>query len=117
MTGQGQRREAQACGPSFGPLVQQRRPGPGQRDTRGGEKLAGVALGEAQVRGADLGEFAGQAQLMQAQPQIVTRGQHRVRAGGKVCQQAGELGEGLRGVQLVQIINNQRDVAASTGEL
>ncbi len=54
---------------------------------------------------------------MQAQPQIVTRGQHRMRAGGKVCQQAGELGEGLRGVQLVQIINNQRDVAASTGEL
>ena len=54
---------------------------------------------------------------MQAQSQIVTRGQHRVHAGRKVHQQAGELGEDDRRVQLVQIIYNQRDVAASIGEL
>ena len=53
---------------------------------------------------------------MQAQPQIVTRGQHRVRVRGKVRQQPGELSERLRRSQLVQIINNQRDVAASIGE-
>ena len=54
---------------------------------------------------------------MQAQPQIVTRGQHRVHVRGKVGQQPGELSERLRRSQLVQIINNQRDVAASIGEL
>ena len=66
VTGQGDRREPQARGPPFGPLVQQRRPGLGQRDTRGVEQLAGLALGKAQVRRADLGQLAGQAQLMQA---------------------------------------------------
>jgi hypothetical protein len=67
-------------------LMQQRRPGLGQRDTRGGEKLAGLPLGEAQLRRADLGELAGQPQLMQAQPQIAACGQHRVHVGGKVRQ-------------------------------
>ena len=66
VTGQGDRREPQARGPPFGPLVQQRRPGLGQRDARGVEQLAGFALGEAQVGRADLGQLAGQAQLMQA---------------------------------------------------
>ena len=55
VTGQGERREPQARGPSLGPLVQQRRPGLGQRDTRGVEQLAGFALGKAQVGRADLG--------------------------------------------------------------
>ena len=97
--------------------MQQRRSGVRQRDTRGVEKFAGFALGKAQVGRADLGELAGQAQLMQPQPQIVTRGQHRVHAGGKVQQQPGELGERLGRIQLMQIINNQRDVATSIGEL
>ena len=108
VTGQGERREPQARGPPFGPLVQQRRSGLGQRDTRGVEQLACFALGEAQIRRADLGQLACQAQLMQAQPKIMARGQDRVRVGGKVRQQAGELGEGLRRVQLVQIIDDQR---------
>ena len=54
---------------------------------------------------------------MKAQPQIVTRGQHRVHTGGKVRQQPGELPEGLRRVQLVQIIDHQRNADASTGQL
>ena len=54
---------------------------------------------------------------MQAQPQIVTRGQDRVHLRGKVRQQPGELGERLWRVQLVQIINNQSDAVASIGEL
>ena len=55
VAGQGDRREPQARGPALGPLVQQRCPGRGQRDARGVEQLAGLALGEAQVGGADLG--------------------------------------------------------------
>ena len=65
VSGQGDYREAEARGPSFRPLVQQRRAGLGQGDTRGAEQLACLALGEAQIRRTDLGELAGQAQLMQ----------------------------------------------------
>ena len=108
VAGQGDRREPQARGPPFRSLVQQRRSGLGQRDTRGIEQLACFALGEAQIGRADLGELAGQAQLMQAQPQIATRGQHRVHVRGKVRQQPGELSERFRRGQLVQIIDDQR---------
>ena len=117
MTGQRDRRQPQARGPPLGPLVQQRDPGRRQRDARGVEELAGFALGKAQVRRADLGELAGQAQLVQAQPHIVARGQDRVRIWGKVRQQPGQLGERLWRGQLVQVINHQRDAAASPGEL
>jgi hypothetical protein len=41
--------------------VQQRRSGLGQRDTRGVQKLACLAFGEAQIRRADLGQLTGQA--------------------------------------------------------
>ena len=54
---------------------------------------------------------------MQAQPQIVARGQDRVHVRGKARQQPGELSECLWRIQLVEIINNQRDAAASIGEL
>ena len=81
VTGQGQHREPQARGPSFGPLVQQRHPGVRQLDTRGGEKLAGFVFGEPQIRRADLGELPRQAQLMQAQRQIAAGRQQRVHAG------------------------------------
>ena len=114
---QGEGREPQARSPSLGPLVQQRRPGRGQRDARGFEQLAGFALGKAQVRRADLGQLAGQPQPVQPQPHIVTRGQDRVHVRGKAGQQPGELSGGLWRAQLVKIINNQRDAAMSAGEL
>ena len=38
--------------------MQQRRPGCGQRDPRGFEQLAGFALGESQIRRANLGQLA-----------------------------------------------------------
>ena len=81
------------------------------------EQLAGFALGEAQVGRADLGQLTGQAQLMQPQRHIVACGQDRVHVRGKAGQQPGELSGGLWRVQLVEIINNQRDAAVSVGEL
>src|SRR5580704_17163804 len=54
---------------------------------------------------------------MQAQWEIATGGEHRMYAAGKTRQQPGELGERVRRGQLMQIINNQRDVATSIGEL
>ena len=83
VTGQRDRRQPQARRPPFRPLVQQRRSGVRQRDPRGIEKLARLALGEAQIRRADLGQLAGQAQLMQAQREIAARGQHRVHVPGR----------------------------------
>ncbi len=53
---------------------------------------------------------------MQAQPHIVPRGQDRVHPRGKVRQQPAELSEGVRRIQLVQVINNQCDAVASIGE-
>ncbi len=117
VTGQRECGQAQARGPPFGPLVQPRRAGLGQRDTRGLQQLACLALGEAQIRRADLGQLAGQAQLMQAQLEIAARGQDCVPVGGKVRQQAGELGEGVRRVQLVQIVDDHHDAAAQVAEL
>ena len=54
---------------------------------------------------------------MQPQPHVVTRGQDRVRIRGEAQQQPGERTERLRRSQLVEIVNNQRDVAADTGEV
>jgi hypothetical protein len=53
---------------------------------------------------------------MQPQPQIVARGQNHVHVRGKAGQQPGDLSRGLWRVQLVEIINNQRDAAVSVGE-
>ena len=116
LAGQGDRRQPQAGGPPLGPLVQQRDPGFGQRDPRGVEQQAGLALGEAQIGRADLGQLARQPQLVQAQPQIMAGGQQRVGARRKVCQQPGQLGDRLRRIQLVQIVDDQRDAAPIVGQ-
>jgi hypothetical protein len=96
--------------------VQQRRPGLGQRDTRGFEELAGLPLGEPQVRGADLGQLVRQPQLMQAQPEIAAGRHDGVRLGREVRQQAGKLSERLRRGQLVGIVDNQDDATMVPGE-
>jgi hypothetical protein len=103
--------------PTYVALVQQRRAGLGQLDAGGGQQLAGLVPGKAQVRRADLSQLAGQAQLMQAQPQITARGHDRVAVGGKVCQQVGEMGEGVWRVQLVEIVDDHDDAAAQVREL
>jgi hypothetical protein len=61
--------------------VQQRCSGFGQRDTRGVQQLPCLALGEAQVRLADLSQLTGQAQPVQPQREIVPGDQDRVAAG------------------------------------
>jgi hypothetical protein len=54
---------------------------------------------------------------MQAQLQITACRQHRVRVGGKVGQQPGELSQGIRRAQLMQIVDDQDDAAAMAFEL
>jgi hypothetical protein len=111
------RREPQARGPAFRPLVQQRGSGLGQRDARGIKQLACLPFGEAQICCADLGQLACQAQLVQAQPEVAACGQHRVHVRGKVRQQACELSQGLRRLQFVQIVDDQDDAAMMVCEL
>jgi hypothetical protein len=45
-------------------------------------------LGEAQVCSADLGQIAGHAELVQAQPQIVTRRYHGMDRRGQLGQES-----------------------------
>jgi len=78
---------------------------------------AGLPLGEAQIRRTDLGELVGQAQLMQPEPQVAARGQHRVHVRRKVRQQTGELGQGVPRMQLMQIVDDQDDTTGMVFEL
>lgn len=55
VTSERDRREPESGSPALRSLAQQRDSGFGQRDPRGVEQLAGLALGEAQVCRADLG--------------------------------------------------------------
>jgi hypothetical protein len=57
--------------------MQHRRDVLGQRDSGGGEELAGLVLCEAQLHGADLGQVTGQPQLVQAQRQVAAGGHDR----------------------------------------
>jgi hypothetical protein len=44
----------------------------GQRDSGGREELTGLVLGEAQLRGTDLGQITGQPQLVQTQRKVAS---------------------------------------------
>jgi hypothetical protein len=63
------------------------------------------------------GDQAQAAKSVTVEPVPMARGQGRVHVRGKARQQPGQLSGGLRGVQLAEIINNQRDAAVSVGEL
>ena len=67
----------------------------GQRDSGGGEELAGLVLGEAQLCGADLSQVTGQPQLVQAQRQVAAGGHDRAHSRRQARQQCRELPGGL----------------------
>ena len=92
-------------------------PGLRQRDARSLQELAGLALGKTQVCGADLGQLAGQAKLVQPERQITPRCEDRVHMLGELLQQPGQLRERFRRGQLVQIIDDQEGAIAMLGEL
>ncbi len=56
----------------------------GKVDAGGGQQLSGFVVGEGELRGADLGEFSGQAQLVQAQWRVVAGGHDGAHCGGKI---------------------------------
>ena len=115
--GQGERSEPQPGRPALGPPMQHGHPGGRQPYARSSEELAGFLFAEPQVGRPDFGQLAGQAQSVQVQRQVAARCQHGVDPRREVRQQTGELAEGFRGVQLVEIFNDQREVIVGGGEL
>ena len=93
--GEGQHGEPQPGRPALGPLMQHRGHGRGQRDSGDRQELAGLVLGEAQLRGADLGQVTGQPQLVQAQRQVAAGGDDHADTSRQARQQRRELPGGL----------------------
>ena len=103
-------------GPTLGPTMQQGHPPataqrPKQREARG------LPARESQVCHPDFGQFACQAQLVQVQRQVVAGCQDGMSPLGEVRQQTGELAESLRTVQVVEILDDQREITVDGGEL
>ncbi len=114
---EGQGRQPQSSRPAFGPLVQHGDHRVGQRNPGGGQQPAGLVFGEAQLRGADLGQLPGQPELVQAQRGVAAGGHDRMDARGEAHQQRRELLGGLGGAQLVQVIDDQDERTAGRREL
>ena len=74
--GERDRRQAQAGGPSLGPLVKQRHRLVRELDPARPQQLARLLEGEAQVRFSDLGQLAGEAQAVQVQLRLGAARQH-----------------------------------------
>jgi hypothetical protein len=98
-------------------VVQDRRFRRGQHHVRGGEQRPRLVLGESQVGRADLGQIACHAELVQAQPQVVTRRYHGMDRRGQLGEEPCYLGERLRRVKFVEIVDNEDHRAALAVEL
>src|SRR5262249_5016621 len=85
---EGQDGQSQPGRPAFGPLVQHGHYRVGQRDPGGSQELAGLVLGEAQLRGADLGQLPGQPELVQAQREVAAGGHMAWTPGGRLVSSA-----------------------------
>jgi len=109
---EGQDGQPQPGRPAFGPLVQHGQHRVGQREPGSGQELTGLVLGEAQLRGADLGQLPGQPELVQAQREVAAGGHDRMDARGQARQQRRELPGGLGGAQLVQVVDDQDEGTA-----
>jgi hypothetical protein len=73
--GEGQRRQPQTGGPALGPRLQQLYGRIGQLHSGRFEQRPRLLDREAKIAAADLGEPPFQAQAVQPQPQVVTRGE------------------------------------------
>jgi len=109
MPGQRQRRQPQPRRPALGALIHQLESGPGQLYPGRFEQRPRLLAGKAQVGRADLGELPRQPQPVQAQPQIVARGQDEPQPGGGAHHQQFQLAQRLGRAQLVQVIDHQPD--------
>ena len=111
--GERDRRQPQAGGPPFGPLVEQRQTRVGERDARSRPAAARVSSSEKRrSAAADLGQRARQPQPMQPEPRVLARREHHPQRRRQAGQEALEQAQRLRRAQLVQIVDRPARPAA-----
>ena len=81
-----------------------------------GQQFACLANTEAQIAGSKLGDLAGQPELVQFDRWIAARRQHDVRRFRQRAEQMLELGAGVSGTQLVEIVDHQHDDSGRFGQ-
>ena len=79
--GQRQRRQPQPRRPALGPVIQQSQRGVGQRHPGRVQQRPSIRPAEPQIGRANLGELPGQAQPVQAQPQVMAGDQDEPQCG------------------------------------
>jgi hypothetical protein len=117
MPGQRQRRQPQPRRPALGPFVQQPERGIGQRYPGRLEQRPRLVPGEAQIGRPDLGELAFQPQPVQAQPQIMSGGEHEPQLRRRAHDQQLQLAQRFGRVQLVHVVDHQPGPILETAEI
>lgn len=103
MAAERDRSQPQARRPPFRALVQSGCSSVGQSGAGRSEQFSRLGLAEPEVGGADLGDFAGETELVQRDPRIPACRQDDVRGAGEIRHQAPELGERVGRPQLVEV--------------
>ena len=75
--------------------------------THPGEQLAGLRLGEGEVRAADLSQLVGHAQPQQPQRRVVPGGEHQPERGVVVLQQPLDVRNDRAGADCVEVVEDQ----------
>ena len=117
MPGQRQRRQPQPRRPAFGPVIQDAQSDVRQRHAGRVEQRPRLRRAEPQIGRADLAKLSGQAQPVQAQPQVVAGDQHETQGGRRAHDQQFQLAQRLGRAQLVQVVEHQPDVLLERSEV
>ena len=112
-----ERREPEPRRPSLGAFEQRSQRRLRQHDPGRCEQLARLILAKTQIIGTDLGERALEAQPMQAQPQLMSTGQHNPKTVGGAQQEQLQLAQRVDRAQLVQAIDHQPHRALDQGQI
>ena len=115
--GQRQRGQPQSRRPALGPAVQHVQRGVGQRHPGRIQHRPRLGPAEPQIIGADLGELPGQAQPVQAQPEVTAGNQDEPQGGRGAHDQQLQLAQRLGRAQLVQVVDHQPDLLFQRGEV
>ena len=107
--GQRDRRQAQTGRPSLGAFLQRVEPGIRQRDSAGAEQGAGFVEREAQVGPAQFGQLAREPQAVQAERRLLACREHDPQPCRQPPEQHLQPRERVAGVELVQVVDHQRE--------
>ena len=110
------RGEPQAGGPALGPIEQDLDLGGGELHVVAGQQLGGLVEGEAQLRGADLGQSLPDPRPVQRQRAVLAGGDHQPQLRHGMAQQERQRPEHLRIVDLVQVFQHEHHRAGKSGD-